>query len=166
VVGCARRLPRGQRGQVYLHLPDLCKSAGGPTRAAVRDALIEEVEEPKSAVGDYGAAVEALARLADARAFEVLVRQQGKRPITARNVHAARALKQADLARAPEAWLAWLRSHQPARVPADDERHLVQEVVGLLRATRLSEAQKKTLREVHAGAGEAWFAQVLQPLVK
>src|SRR5262249_43231067 len=52
VVECARHFPHGQRGPAYGCLPELCRSADEATRATVRTALIEEMEDPKIHPGD------------------------------------------------------------------------------------------------------------------
>jgi hypothetical protein len=173
VVECARRLPRGQRERAYKSLPDLCRSADAPTREAARRQLIEEVEAQDPVAADYIAAVHALGQLADQRAFEVLKRQQHREPLTALNVHAARALKEAGEALGPagrdqarQAWLALLGSPRPAPVPSPAERDLVAEVVRLLRASGLSDAEKKLARQIRDGRTEPWFRNALEPLTR
>jgi hypothetical protein len=179
VAECARRLPRGHRNRAYKSLPDLCRAADAPTREAVRKLLIEEVELPDTVAADYIPAVQALGRLADKRAFEVLSRQQRRQPITLLNVHAARALKEASEVLGPagrdqarEAWLELLCSDSPRRPRpeggrrSEAERRLIVEVVRLLQASGLSEKQKKAIREIHARRADPWFKQALEPLTK
>jgi hypothetical protein len=173
VAECARRLPRGQRGQAYQSLPKLCRSADAPTREAARRLLIEEVEAKEPVAADYVPAVQALGQLADRRTFEILSRQQHRQPITALNVHAARALKEAAEVLAPaghdqarEAWLGLLRSDRPTAHWSEAERRLIVEVVRLLQASGLSEQQKKAIREISARRADPWFKQALEPLTK
>lgn len=177
VADCARRLPRGQRGPAFSRLPELCQSADAPTRAAVRALLIEEIEAADPDPADYSRAAHALGRLADRRAVAVLIRQQQKRPITARNADAARALKEAGAALGPggrelvrDAWLQLLRAYQPlprpTAAPPETERALVAEVVRLVRESGLNEAQKKQVREIRDHHAELWFKQALEPLSK
>jgi hypothetical protein len=172
VVGCARHLPHGRRGPAYRHLPELCRSADEPTRAAVRVALMDDLEDPAMSVADHGPAALALAAVADRRAAELLVRHQGRRPISDVNVQAARALGQLhkslgpagrDLAR--EAWLALLRSYRPPALPPPADRQLLREVVRLLSEQGLGTEQKKEVREIFDRSASAWFRRELEPLL-
>src|SRR5262249_51097838 len=94
VVECARRFPHGHRGPAYRRLPELCTSADEATRTTIRTVLIKEMEDPEIRIDDEGPAALALAAVADRQAAEVLVRRQGRRPVTDANLVAARALAQ------------------------------------------------------------------------
>jgi len=177
VVECARRFPHGRRSPAYRRLPELCASANEATRTAVRTALVKEMEDPEIRIEDEGPAALALAAVADRQAAEVLVRRQGRRPVTDTNLVAARALAQLHTSLGPpgrdfarEAWLALLRSYRPSPMPTPEpppaEHRLIREVVGLLRKQELTVDQKKEVREVFNRSGSEWFRRELEPLLK
>ncbi len=170
---CASHLPRGRRAGVYQHLPALCRSADGPARGRVRDALVAEVEDAAGHPADFAAAAHALGRVADERAVGVLARRQAREPIAEANAQAARALEQAAAALGPagpgrvrEAWVALLCSLPPRATPTAAEQGLVREVVRLLRTEGLSPDQQRRLREACDRPGAAWIRDELGPVTK